>query len=111
LVQLEEERERFAELGVEVAGMTYDSLEVIAGFHASEGLGYPLLRDVEARHVIAFGVLNEDYAQGHRAYGVPHPGVLFVDRDGTVRAKFAIPGFRDRPPFDELHKNIAEMLR
>ncbi len=82
--------------------MSYDSLEVLEGFHSGNELPYPLLRDVDAAHVIAYGVLNEDYEPGHRGYGIPHPGVFLVDRDGVIQGKFAVPGYRQRPPFEDM---------
>ena len=97
-------------IGVNVAGMTYDSLEVLAGFHESEKLGYPLLKDNGAEHVIAFGVLNDDYEEGHRAYGIPHPGILLIAPSGQILAKYALPGYRKRPPFEELYEHVAASL-
>ena len=85
-----------------VAGVTYDNQQVLAQFHAEENLNYPMLQDIDAVHVNALGIRNEDYEPGHRAYGIPHPGVLFVDAQGIIRAKVAVPGFRRRPPFDAL---------
>lgn len=90
--------------------MTYDSLEVLAGFREKEKLGYPLLRDLEAKHVSAYGILNEQYEPGHPAYGIPHPGVLYVDAGGVVRAKFAVAGYRQRPPFDALLEYLTGMV-
>jgi peroxiredoxin len=110
LVQLETHREKFAELGVNVAGMTFDSVGLLQAFHASENLGYPLLHDEKAEHVNAYGILNEDYPKGHRMYGIPHPGILLLSPHGVVIAKYALAGYRKRPPFDELYKNVEEML-
>ncbi len=90
--------------------MTYDSLEVLAGFHAEEDLKYPLLRDENARHVSALGILNEEYGTGHPAYGIPHPGVIYIGADGTIKAKYAIPGYRQRPPFDALLAHIEGLI-
>ena len=90
--------------------MTYDSREILAAFHAEAELGYPLLRDVDARHVNALGIRNEDYELGHRAYGIPHPGILFVDREGKILAKFAVPGYRRRPPFDALFDYVGGLV-
>lgn len=109
-MQLEEHKSRFDELGIAVVGMTYDSLEILAGFHAKEELSYPLLRDVDAKHVNALGVRNEDYPEGHRAYGIPHPGVIYVDADGTIQAKYAIAGYRKRPPFDALIEHLSGVV-
>ena len=91
--------------------MTYDDLSVLADFHSKQSLGYPLLRDEAAKHVLAYGILNEDYQPGDRAYGIPHPGILFVGNDGTVLAKFAVPGYRSRPPFNDLLDTVATIVQ
>lgn len=108
-MQLAQWQDRFEQLGVNVAGMTYDSEEILAAFHDTEGLEYPLLKDVEQRHVSALGVLNEDYGPGHAAFGVPHPGIVYVDADGIVRAKFAAQGYRSRPSFEAVYAAISEI--
>lgn len=111
MVQLEGWREKFEGLGVNVAGMTYDSLDVLSSFHAEQELQYPLLRDENAKHVNALGIRNEDYAQGHRAFGIPHPGILFIGSDGTIKAKYAVPGYRRRPPFEALLADIEALVQ
>lgn len=108
-MQLEEWRDQFEALGVKVAGMTYDGLDKLQGFHDEEQLGYPLLKDENAKHVNAYGVRNEQYEEGSRAYGIPHPGILFVGADGIVKAKYAVPGFRQRPPFDTLLEDVKRL--
>ncbi len=82
--------------------MTYDSVELLAAFHGEKNLGYPLLHDEQARHVLGFDVLNEAYAPGHRAYGIPHPGIFLIDENGVITAKFAVPGYRQRPAMREV---------
>jgi peroxiredoxin len=89
--------------------MTYDSREILKSFHDAQGLDYPLLQDVDAQHVIAYGVLNEDYQPGDRGYGIPHPGILFIQPDGTVALKFAVPGYRGRPPLAEVFAAIVAL--
>ncbi len=90
--------------------MSYDSVAVLAQFHGRQTLGYPLLSDEKARHVNAFGVRNLEYPMGHRAYGIPHPGILMLAADGRVKAKFAVPGYRDRPPLQDLHSDLVAMM-
>ena len=109
-MQLAEWTDRFAELGVNVAGMTYDSQEILATFHQDNGLPYPLLQDVERKHVDAYGVRNTDYGPGHGGYGVPHPGIVYVDANGIVRAKFAVAGYRGRPPFDDVYAAVSTLV-
>ena len=87
--------------------MTYDGLDVLAGFHAEQQLGYPLLSDENAQHAIAFDVLNENYKPGDFAYGVAHPGVLHITPKGIIAAKIAVPGYRRRPPMEA----VLEMVK
>ena len=90
--------------------MTNDSLEILDTFHMENQLGYPLLQDENGKHVNALGVRNEDYAEGHNFYGIPHPGILFISSDGEIKAKYAVPGYRARPPFDELYENVVALI-
>ena len=91
--------------------MTYDSLEVLDTFHFEQQLHYPLLSDQNAAHVNALGVRNEEYPLGHAAYGIPHPGVLYISSTGEILAKYAVPGYKDRPPFERLYAELAALGR
>ncbi|MCY4198670.1 MAG: redoxin domain-containing protein [Gammaproteobacteria bacterium] len=106
MVQLEKWRERFESEGVNIAAMTYDSLEILKEFHEYRGLGFPLLRDVDGQHVNAFGVLNEDIGQG-----IPLPGMLWIAPDGQIQAKFAEPGYRTRPPLEDVFSRVSRTAR
>jgi peroxiredoxin len=86
--------------------MTYDERLLLAEFHEVESLGYPLLQDENTKHVDAYGVRNTEYEVGHQGYGIPHPGILYIRRDGVVALKFAVPGYRERPPFVEVFEAI-----
>jgi len=97
-VQLAEWQDEFEAAGIKVAGMTYDSQEILAGFVASESLRYPILSDENAQHVNAFGIRNVDYGSDHRFYGIPYPGIVLISPDGKVLGKYAEPGYKKRPP-------------
>ena len=101
MVQLEERRAAFEAAGVNIAAMTYDSLEKLKAFHADEELGYPLLRDVDGRHVNAFGVPDKNLGEG-----IPRPGMFWLAPDGGISAKFAVPGYRTRPPLEDVLDSI-----
>lgn len=89
--------------------MTYDDVSVLAAFHGAQGLKFPLLQDVDVKHVNAYGVRNQEYQPGDSGYGIPYPGVLYIGPDGTVLAKFAVPGYRQRPPFREMLDAIVAL--
>lgn len=109
-MQLARRKQDFDDLDVGLATITYDAREFLAAFHAEEDLGYPLLQDVDAVHVKAWGVLNEAYTPDDANYGIPHPGIVWIGPDGAVRAKWAVPGYRDRPPLDEVLAEIRGQL-
>lgn len=109
MVQLAQWQDEFEAVGVQVAAMTYDDRSILAAFHDAQKLRYPLLQDVDVKHVNAYGVRNLDHQPGESGYGIPYPGVLYVGRDGTVLAKFAVPGYRQRPPFEGMLDAIVEL--
>ena len=90
--------------------MTYDELPVLKAFHSEQSLSFPLLRDEDAKHVEAFGVRNEQYPPGDPNYGLPHPGILFITPEGVVAMKFAVPGYRQRPPFEDVLQAVSERV-
>ena len=109
-MQLAGRKDAFDAQNVGLAAMTYDARELLAAFQEEAALGYPLLQDVDAVHVTAWGVLNEAYAPGNDNHGLPHPGIVWIDGDGVVRAKWAVPGYRDRPPLDAVLAEIRMQL-
>lgn len=82
--------------------MTYDSADDLAAFGEEREIGYALLSDKGSKSINALGIRNEQFEEGHGAYGVALPGILFVDAGGVVRLKRAHEDYRTRPPFDEL---------
>ena len=110
MVQLAGWRERFEGLGLKLAAMTYDELPELKSFHQAESIGFPLLRDEQARHVNLFQVRDLGYQKASSAYGIPYPGIFWIAPDGRIKAKFAVPGFRDRPPLNEVYDEIKRLL-
>ena len=79
---------------VQLVGVSYDSVEVLAGFTEQRKIRYPLLSDPGSATIKAFGLINAE-AKG-KAQGVPYPGVMILDKDRTIRAKLFFDGYRDR---------------
>ena len=90
-----------------VAAITYDPVEQQKAFAEASGIEFPLLVDEEVAHVEAFGILNEEYVPGDAGYGIPHPGVFYIDADRVIRLKFAVPGYRQRPPMQDILDALA----
>jgi peroxiredoxin len=78
---------------------------VLAGFAKKAKITFPLLSDSGSKTITAYGLLNKE-AKG-RTEGIPYPGTMVIDRDGIVRAKLFVDGYRDRHTSAELIKAFA----
>ena len=108
-MQLVDVGDQFEAMGVNIAAMTYDSVEMLKSVEEDQGIEFSLLRDADITHVNALGILNEDYEPDSRAYGVPHPGIFLITPDGVIRHKFAEEGYRIRPDFDNVLEAAADL--
>jgi peroxiredoxin len=102
LNKLVEAAPQFQELGIGIATMTYDSLDILKDAELDYETTFPLLREDDTQYFSALGVLNKDYAPGSRAYGIPEPGIFLVDTNGVIRFKFSEQDYRVRPDFAEV---------
>ena len=93
-----------------VAAITYDSIEQLHSFAQEQKITYTLLRDADSRHVKAYGILNMQYEEGSPAHGVPHPGIMLIDTEGVIRAKFAERGYRERPDFTDVLAGVRSWV-
>lgn len=71
--------------------VTYDDVDVIAGFADSRDIGYTILSDSDATVIPAFGLVNSRYPEGSPFYGVAEKFILVTDADGVVRHRFSKP--------------------
>jgi peroxiredoxin len=61
-----------------------------------------LLSDAGSKTITDYGLLNKE-AKG-KAEGIPYPGTIVIDKDGVIRAKLFLDGYKDRHPPEELIK-------
>ena len=108
-MQLTEISKQFEDMGLKIATMTYDSVEILKMVQEDQNIDFTLLNDPNITHIHELGILNEQYEPGSRAYGVPHPGIFLISPDGVIRAKFAKEGFRARPDFDEVLRAASQL--
>ncbi len=88
MVQLQENLAAIKATGTQVAGVSYDSVEVLRDFAESAAVSFPLLSDEGSQTIRDFGIHFRD--------GLPHPGTYLIDRNGIVRAKLFLDGYRQR---------------
>ncbi len=108
-MQLLEISDQFEAMGINVAAITYDSVELLKTVQEDQDVRFPLLHDEDVTHVNAFGIRNLDYEPGHRIYGIPYPGIFLIDANGVIKAKFAEERYQDRPPFEDVLEAAAKL--
>ena len=95
-MQLQENIERFEAAGLGVVLVTYDAPALQQAFIAKHQITYPVLSDIDAATVNALGILNDEYAPGEGAYGIPYPGMFILDPDMTIKAKIFVEAYAER---------------
>lgn len=105
--ELEEAAAPLADAGWTLVAVSYDAPEVLADFRESNDLSYDLLSDPDSEAIRAFNLLNAEMEEGTRYYGIPHPAIVFVGADNTVRALLREEGYKTRPPVDLVLETAA----
>jgi len=95
-VQLNESLEQFREQGLEITGISYDSVATVRHFSERVGIQFPLLADPDASNIRAFGVVNTTVSTERRNYGIPFPGIYIIDENGILREKYFERNYRER---------------
>lgn len=90
-----------------MVGISYDPVDVLAGFAEKRKIGFPLLSDPDHKVIEAYGLTNKE-AKG-KVEGVPYPGTMILDKDGVIRAKLFFDGYRDRHGPTEMIKAAKEI--
>jgi peroxiredoxin Q/BCP len=94
LVQLQSDLKSIEDAGIQVIGISYDSPEALKRFSDKAKITFPLLSDPGSKTIDAYHIRNE--AARAKAEGVPNPGTFILDREGIIRAKLFLEGFRER---------------
>jgi peroxiredoxin len=94
LIQLQAAKERFEKQGIKLAGISYDSVEILKYFSDRRKIEFPLLSDPDSKIIRMYQVLNSE-AIGPNA-GMARPGYFFIDPEGMIREKFFEAKYRER---------------
>jgi peroxiredoxin len=104
LVDLERAQKLFAGQGIKVAGVSYDSPQVLEEFSRRKSITYPLLSDTSSKLIDAFGIRNVE-ATGAQA-GIPVPGYYLISQQGVIEKRFFEDGYINRLTANNVYQNI-----
>jgi peroxiredoxin len=116
LIQLQAAKERFEKRGIKLAGVSYDSVEILKYFSGRRKIDFPLLSDPDSKVIRMYQVLNSE-AIGPNS-GMARPGYFYIDPAGMIREKFFEAKYRERLTgntvlsklFPELGEEVTETV-
>jgi peroxiredoxin len=95
--------------GYRVAGLSYDSPEILQAFTVKRHLTYTLLSDPKSEVIDRYKLRDPQYPPGSRAYGVPRPIILILDPSAVIKAKLYEESFKNRPPVTAVISKLDEL--
>lgn len=96
MVQLQKKQAEFSKNGLQLVGLSYDSVSKLATFAKAKKLSYPLLSDAGSKTIKA---LDLEYQRG-----LPYPGTFIIGTDGLVKGKLFKEDFKKRHSVEEILK-------
>lgn len=106
LVELNDTAKKFTQLGYGLAAISYDETDILKSFTKERNITYPLLSDQDAKTMIDYNILHQDYAMDDDNYGIPYPGVVVIDNKGNVTHKHFFEGYKKRVKFAKLYQQL-----
>ena len=114
-MELQGRIEELTQAGIGVAAISYDSVELLAGFAEERGITFTLLSDAGSEVITEYGIRNtvadelaegdsddpvlladEEKVGGSYAVGTPYPGTFMLDADNRVSARHFEVSYRER---------------
>jgi peroxiredoxin len=84
--------------GYRMAGISFDSPQILKTFIERRQIGYTLLSDPKSEIIDRYKLRDPQYPPGSFAYGVPRPIIFVLDKSGTIKAKLYEETYTKRPP-------------
>ena len=106
LIELNEHAEQFKKLGYGLAAISYDNTDILKTFAAQKNISYPLLSDQNVQTMLAYRIVNSEYAPESDHYGISYPGVVVIDNTGKVTHKHFFKGYKKRVKFADLYQQL-----
>lgn len=95
-MELEQNAGEFRKAGLNVAAISYDSIEILHDFAQRKNIHFALLSDPHSKIIREVGILNEDIPRNNPFFGVPHPVTYILDNKGVIVAKYFEEDYKQR---------------
>lgn len=98
----------FVEAGYPVSIISYDKPETSQLFTKSQNITMKTLYDKDSKMIKAFGILNDKYDADSRFYGIPHPFIYVINKNGKITHRYAEESYQDRPSADTVLEALSK---
>jgi peroxiredoxin len=95
--------------GYHIAGLSYDTPQILQAFTVKRRLTYTLLSDAKSEIIDRYNLRDPQYPPGNRAYGVLRPIIFVLDPQGVIKAKLYEESFKNRPPVGAVILKLDEL--
>ena len=106
MVQLQEHLKEIEATGGQLLAISYDSTAILKRFAEKNAITYPLLSDVGSKTIDAYGIRNKEAPE--RWSGIPYPGTFIVGKNGLIRSKILLEGYKERHSVEALVQAMKE---
>src|SRR5258706_16110124 len=97
--------------GYKMAGISYDSPQILKTFIERRSIGYTLLSDPKSEIIDRYKLRDPQYPPSSRAYGVPRPIIFILDKNGVIKAKLYEETYTKRPPATLVIETIDRLAK
>lgn len=115
LIQFQKELKAIETAGVQLVGISYDSVEALKTFSDKNNITFPLLSDSGSKTIVAYAIKNAEMAgkkYGTRDLdGIPYPGMYLIDGSGKIGAKLFQEGYKVRHTTDDIVKAAKNLKK
>lgn len=92
--------------GYNIVVVTNESVKALAHFANKYDFPYTMISDTDSEIIKAFEIMNESYVPGTSYYGVAHPAVYIIGKDGLILDKFFNVDISKRPDVADVRKAV-----
>ena len=95
---------RLYAISIDPADVSKSFAEKIA-FDGKGAVNFPLLSDPDHKIIDAYGLRDPAY-EGQKVYGIPHPAIYVIDKNGKVAWAKVESNYRERPTNQEIRSAL-----
>lgn len=97
--------------GYRLAGISYDSPEILQKFTEKREIKFTLLSDPKSEVIDRYNLRDPQYKGKPKFDGVPRPIIFILDAQGVIKAKLYEETYKTRPPLEQILVKLDEARR